>query len=277
MAYNTTKHTSTGLTPFFLAHGREARVPIDTLLQDNNASCSATAGTPAAYANKVRKRLACAYRSAIAFRDKAQEQQRLNYDHHLKYTPYNKGDLVLVNDPAHRHNKLHPRWVGPYEVLQSICPFGSSTPVNFEVRDVSKPHAKAKIIHYNRMKPYITDMQNTHTLTPSPSPAQPNTLNTLSGLLPPHITPAPPGLPTVPVPLELPQLQTQPQLHSPETLQSFGPMDNGQSLNSGLSPQTPDTGFSTGVSESPDSPVATRNVLSRTRRLPYHLKDFALY
>ncbi len=235
------------------------------------------------HANKLCKKLTCAYRSATAFRDKAQDQQHLKYDRHLKYTPYNSGDLVLVDDPAHCHNKLYPRWVGPYEVLQPICPFGSSTPVNFEVRDVSRPHAKAKIIHYNRMKPYITDPKNTHTL-PSPySPVQPNTLNNLSGLLPPHITPVPPGLPTPQVPLEpppLPQLQLHPQLQSPGTLQPSCPKENVQGLASGLllpTLGTPETGLSTSVSESPDTPVSTRNVLPRTRRLPYHLKDFALY
>ncbi len=121
--------------------------------------------------------------------------------------------------------------------LQPICPFGSSIPVNFEVRDVPRPHAKAKIIHYNRMKPYITDPKNTHTLTSPSSPVQPNTLNTLSGLLSPHITPVPPGLPTPQVPLEpplLPQLQPHPQLQLPGTPQSSCPMENMQDADSGL-------------------------------------------
>ncbi|KAI2660330.1 Serine/threonine-protein kinase 10 [Labeo rohita] len=259
-------HTSTGLTPFFLAHGREARVPLNTLLQDNNVSGSATAGTPAAYANTLRKRLACACRAATAFRDKAQDQQRLNYDRHLKYTPYNSGDMVLVDDPAHSQNKLYPHWVGPYEVLRPICPFGNSTPVNFEVRDASRPHAKAKIIHYSRMKPYITDPKKTHTLNSPSSPVQPNTLNTLSGLLPPHITPVPPGLPAPQVPLVAPPL-SHPQLQLPGTPQRSCPMGNVQGSDSGLlipTLGTPEAGLSTGVSESPNNPVSTRNVLPRT-------------
>ncbi|KAL1268950.1 hypothetical protein QQF64_031239 [Cirrhinus molitorella] len=220
---------------------------------------------------------------ATDFRDKAQDQQCLNYDCHLKYTPYGIGDLVLVDDPAHCHNKLYSCWVGPYEVFRSICPFGSSTPVNFEVQDASRPHVKTKIIHYNRMKPYITDPKNSHTLIPPSSPVQPNTLNTLSGLLPPHVTPVFPGLPTPQVQVEqppLPQLQPHPLLQLPGALQPSCPMENVQGLDSGLLlPEmgTPQAIQSRGVSESPDTPVSTRDVLPRTRQLPTHLKDFALY
>ncbi len=78
----------------------------------------------------------------------------------------------------------------------------------------------------------------------------------------------------------MPQLQPHPQLQLPGNLQSSCPMDNVQGSDSTglLLPTlgTPGAGLSTGVSESPDAPVSTRNVLPRTRRLPYHLKDFAL-
>ncbi|KAL1264076.1 hypothetical protein QQF64_004431 [Cirrhinus molitorella] len=281
LAYNTTKHASTGLTPFFLAHGREARIPLDTVLQDDSASSSATIGTPAAYANKLHKRLACAYRSATAFRDKAQDQQRLSYDRHLKYTPYDIGDLAVVDDPAHRHNKLYPRWVGPYEVLRSICPFGSSTPVNFEVRDASRPHAKAKIIQYNRMKPYITDSKSTHTLPSPSSPVQPNTQNTLSGLLPPHITPVTPGLLTPQVQVEqplLPQLQPPPHLQPPGSLQPFCPMENVQGLDSGLllpALGTPPAGQSRGVSELPDTPCVHSGCASQDTSIAFPFEGFS--
>lgn len=70
---------------------------------------------------------------------------------------YNSGSYDHVN----HHNKLCPRWVGPYVVLRPIYLSGRSTSVNFEFQDVSKPHAKAKIIHYNRTKPYINYPKNT--------------------------------------------------------------------------------------------------------------------
>ncbi len=127
-------------------------------------------------------RLSAAYRSATAFRDKAQEQQRHYYDHHVRYTLYKAGDLVLIDDPANKHNKLHPRWVGPYEVLHSIAQPGNLISVDFAVRDASKPHAKTKVIHYNRMKPYVTDHSQSHT---PPSPqfiAKPTTLKVQGSL-----------------------------------------------------------------------------------------------
>ncbi|XP_056312756.1 globoside alpha-1,3-N-acetylgalactosaminyltransferase 1-like [Danio aesculapii] len=58
-------------------------------------------------------------------------------------------EWVLIDDPANKHNKLHPRWVDPYEDLQSVAPPGTLIPVDFTVRDTSKPHTKPKVIHYN--------------------------------------------------------------------------------------------------------------------------------
>lgn len=118
-------YSSTGFTSFFLVHGREAWVPLDILSHNSSIVTSVTTGTPAAFANLLRQRLSAAYHSATAFRDKAQERQRHYYDWHVKYTPYKPGDWLLIDDPANKHNKLHPRWVGPYEVLQPVASPGT--------------------------------------------------------------------------------------------------------------------------------------------------------
>lgn len=191
LAYNTTTHTSTGFTPFFLAHGREARIPLDSLLTPDTHRTLATGGTPAAYAHHLRQRLSSAYESATAFRDKAQEKQRHYYDRHQKYSPYQAGDLILVDDPAHQRNKIAPRWVGPYQVIQPLAPSDGSPPVTFSMRDLSRPEAKPKVIHYNRTKPFISDpSQPIQYITPSNRHLTPPT--TLSGFLPYHSLPATP-------------------------------------------------------------------------------------
>ncbi|KAL7880767.1 hypothetical protein SRHO_G00030210 [Serrasalmus rhombeus] len=155
MAYNTTVHASTGFTPFFLAHGRDAHVPVDTLLNTPDFVSSGSVATPAAYASSLRMRLRKAYESATAFRDRAQERQRKYYDRHLNYSPYAPGDLVLVDDPAHHCNKLAPRWIGPYEILGPVESAENPLPVVFRVRDLARPLNAPKVLHYNRLKPFF--------------------------------------------------------------------------------------------------------------------------
>ena len=130
---------------------------MNSLLTQEPCHAAATSGTPAAHANHLRQRLTSAYTSTTAFRDRAQERQRQYYDHHLKFTRYKEGDLILVDDPAHQHNKLAPRWIGPYEVIQPLAPSDNSSPVLFLVCDLSRPTVKPKVIHYNRTKRFISD------------------------------------------------------------------------------------------------------------------------
>lgn len=57
LAYNTRIHSSTKHTPFFLTHGREARLPADLLLGGAPGLSHATPGTPSDYAGSVLMRL----------------------------------------------------------------------------------------------------------------------------------------------------------------------------------------------------------------------------
>lgn len=300
LAYNTTTHTSTGFTPFFLAHGREARIPLDNLLTPELNPTLATGGTPAAYAHHLRKRLSSAYESATGFRDKAQEQQRHYYDRHQKYSPYQAGDLILVDDPAHQRNKIAPRWIGPYQVIQPLAPSDSSPPVTFLIRDLSRPDAKSKVIHYNRTKPFISDpSQPMRHLTPFNRHVAPPA--TLSGFLPCHNLPSTPTFHQQPIIHSLaPQHPNQTHTDGP-TLGAgpslvTGPRPSADPLpqvntpgatlgsrpSAGPPPQvttpgaTPDPGSAADSLTQVNPPVVIRSLPGRVRRLPSYLMDFEL-
>ncbi len=153
-AYNTSVHSSTKHTPFFLAHGREARLPADFLLGVPIASSRATPGTPNEYAQSMLGRLRSAFTTVADNIQTAGAQQKHYYDRHIRHTSYQPDDLVWVDLPAMSRHKLSPKWTGPYRVLSRLDSPTGDIGVTYKVLDVLDPRSKPKVIHYNRLKPY---------------------------------------------------------------------------------------------------------------------------
>ncbi len=116
-AYNACRHDSTGYSPFFLMYGREARLPIDLVLNHPEEN---TQRSHVKYVEELRKRLQDAYRIATAEADKARLSQKKNHDRHVRGATVEVGGRVLVKILAHiGKDKLADRWEQcPYLVLQ---------------------------------------------------------------------------------------------------------------------------------------------------------------
>ena len=119
MAYNTSVHSSTGFTPFYLMFGREAKLPIDLMYGTGN-----NAETPITdYANQLRKSLESAYNQARQKLGASHERRKRHNDKRIHGEPFQEGDLVWLHSkaiPQGQLKKLHHPWTGPYKIVERI-------------------------------------------------------------------------------------------------------------------------------------------------------------
>ncbi|GFS96184.1 transposon Tf2-9 polyprotein [Trichonephila clavipes] len=147
-AYNTAKQETTGFTPFYLLHGREAETTLDTMLpfcpndfDDNNIT-------------KIAARAEESRQLARVHTLRAQDKDRRRYDSKHQMVSYAPGYLVWVYTPVRKvdlSEKLLRRYFGPYQVLRRL------SAVTYEVEDFDPASRKRKlreVVHVLRMKPY---------------------------------------------------------------------------------------------------------------------------
>ncbi|GFT93743.1 hypothetical protein TNCV_1693761 [Trichonephila clavipes] len=147
-AYNTAKQETTGFTPFYLLHGREAETTLDTMLpfcpndfDDSNIT-------------KIAARAEESRQLARVHTLRAQDKDRRRYDSKNQMVSYAPGDLVWVYTPVRKvglSEKLLRRYFGPYQVLRRL------SAVTYEVQDFDPASRKRKlreVVHVLRMKPY---------------------------------------------------------------------------------------------------------------------------
>ena len=115
-AYNTTRCSSHGYTPFFLRYGHEARLPLDVTLDiptyahpDKHKNEHEYIINLMASLNDARE---CA-RNAIK---KAQETMAKYHNKKRREKEFKVGDLVLQYE--HRSNKLSHKFSGPYKITK---------------------------------------------------------------------------------------------------------------------------------------------------------------
>ncbi|GFV70859.1 retrovirus-related Pol polyprotein from transposon 412 [Trichonephila clavipes] len=128
-AYNTAKQDTTGFTPFYLLHGREAETTLDTMLpfcpndfDDNNIT-------------KIAARAEESRQLARVHTLRAQDKDRRRYDSKHQMVSYAPGDLVWIYTP----------------VLRRL------SAVTYAVQDFDPASRKRKlreVVHVLRMKPY---------------------------------------------------------------------------------------------------------------------------
>lgn len=176
LSFNATAHTSTGYSPYFLAHGREPRLPTDMFF-----SLPGTAESPQNYGSELVTRMGTAFQAVQGNSEEQRLKREYYYNRQVRFRPYQRGDLVWIDDPTTVRQKLSPKWTGPYEVVSS-----DDKGLVYKLLDIVNPHKEPKVIHYDRLKPF----RSTWEASKAPGHDTPLPRYTaLSGSLPFHFGP----------------------------------------------------------------------------------------
>lgn len=143
-AYNSSVHSSTGYTPFFLMFGRQAKLPIDIVYGTGENS-----ELPASdYAVHLKKGLEEAYCTVREKLSASHEHRKTHYDKRIHGRPFKDGELVWLHStvvPRGKSRKLHHPWTGPFKVMEQL------SECDYRIRGLGRKR-KIHVVHFNRLK-----------------------------------------------------------------------------------------------------------------------------
>ena len=147
-AYNCTRNTATGYSPYYLLFGREPRLPIDVEfgLKRGNQQTPPSKST---YVTQLRRRLRYAHKKAKQVADKQQARHKEHYDRRCRGAALDIGDLVLVKKTASKgKHKIQDRWESDeYQVIEQPNP---GIPV-YKVKCIAG--SRSRVLHHNLLLP----------------------------------------------------------------------------------------------------------------------------
>ncbi len=156
-AYNTTPHSSTGFSPYFLMFGRKPILPIDALL--------GTSQPPENHMEEMDRRVQEAQDAAYARNEKARAHQKRNYDIRVRGGTPEVGDSVLVRKLGFTgKHKLEDKWEKDiFKVVDKI----DDIPV-YKIRR-ENGQGKVRTLHRNNILPLETPLREPEHLTATPA------------------------------------------------------------------------------------------------------------
>lgn len=150
MAYNTSVHETTGLTPYRMVFGCEMTVPVSVLcdfsdFQTKDIKCYSD------YVTKLCESLEKAHDLARETIRSSVSTQRKLYNKNIIEQNYEVGDVVRLYQPKQKKGtklKLSRNWTGPWVIIKRL----SNILYQIQHSKTSKP----KIVHADNLKPFRT-------------------------------------------------------------------------------------------------------------------------
>jgi Integrase zinc binding domain/Integrase core domain len=147
LAYRSSVHNSTQLSPARLVFGRELRLPCD--LEFGTPPGSPESVT--VYNQKLDARMEAIHQFARERLRVTSDRMKSRYDRVVTGTTFSVGDKVWLFNPRRRVGfspKLQNNWEGPYVVISKI------NDVVFRIRNLSS--RKLSVVHIDRLSRYIS-------------------------------------------------------------------------------------------------------------------------
>lgn len=149
LAYRSSKHETTGVTPAELYFGRDLTLPLDLLRGSPPDLQGIQVRSEASYVSRLKEKLE-------RIRQKARENLKIKssrvkewYDREARQISFLEGQKVWFFNPQRvrgKAPKLQRNWEGPYSVVKKL------SEVVFCIQKSSR-HRK-KIVHSDRLAPY---------------------------------------------------------------------------------------------------------------------------
>jgi len=143
MAFNSTLHQSTGVSPYRLVYGREMAFPLEIItkkIEDRDEPKYVSA-----YVSELEDRLRESHEVARKHMKASAIRQKCSYNTNAKRHNYDKGDLVWRNVPGFKL-KISRHWTGPWVVIDKL------SDVIFKIQHSKK--SAPVIIHGDNLKSY---------------------------------------------------------------------------------------------------------------------------
>ena len=150
-AYNCTRHSATGFSPFYLLFGRQPRLPIDLVFNTKPTPVTADARSYPDYVRKWKKAMTEAYEIASKRSNNSNAQSKNLYDKRVRSSVLEPGDRVLVRNLSQRGGpgKLRSFWEpNVHKVLERV----GDSPV-YKIVSERDPSSKIRTLHRNLLLP----------------------------------------------------------------------------------------------------------------------------
>jgi hypothetical protein len=147
--YNTSRHESTGVTPFYLLYGREAVLPVDVALGNNPGLNTSSLDRNAV--QSILTRLANIREVVKRRMLVVHARQKKRYDKRRKQKSFNVDDHVLVYRPIRqkgRAEKLLHRYHGPFRIIKKV------NSLNYVVESLYGSRKHKDCVHVSMLKPF---------------------------------------------------------------------------------------------------------------------------